>query len=109
MQSTVRTRDALPRALREKRAARQPSALRLARRDPIRALANPPELASGELAPVTRRAVSSARDRPRRRLARGAPPPPVRSLTRLKSPRPPQYKFSQEPMLTNAPGRAQNW
>ena len=60
-------------------------------------------------APVTRRAVSSARDRPRRRLARGAPPPPVRSLTRLKSPRPPQYKFSQEPMLTNAPGRAQNW
>ena len=75
MQSTVRTRDARPRALREKRAARQPFALRLARRDPptrSRTLPNSPD---GELAPVTRRAVSSARDRPRvpvarRRLAR---------------------------------------
>ena len=67
--------DALPRALT--RAARRPSAFPRARRDFSRALATPPERASGALAPAARRASrarATDRELPARRLpARGAP------------------------------------
>lgn len=66
---------ALPRALT--RAARRPSAFPRARRDFSRALATPPERASGALAPAARRASrarATDRELPARRLpARGAP------------------------------------
>ena len=60
------------------------------------------------------RAARLARARPTASSPRDACPPealPRRSLTPADRPKSqkPQYKFSQEPMLTNAPGRAQNW
>ena len=45
-----------------------------------------------------------------KRAARLSPPPRPASDHAPPRPRlPAQYKFSLEPMLVNAPGRAQNW
>lgn len=80
--------DALPRALT--RAARRPSAFPRARRDSPRALATPPEHASGALAPAARRASRAratdrelpARRLPRPRRSRDAPSPPLTARNR---------------------------
>lgn len=65
--------------------------------------------------PASSRRSRAARSRARATDRDAASPealPPSRSLAdppEIARNRPPQYKFSQEPMLTNAPGRAQNW